>query len=88
MCVAYPGQVLEVVDGMALVEDRGRSLRASTALVPATRAGDWVVVSAGVVLQVMDADEARLVREMLDEALGLEGDDAGDGRSATGGPGQ
>jgi len=88
MCVAYPGQVLEVVDGMALIDERGRSLRASTVVVPETRAGDWVVVSAGVVLQVMDADEARTIRELLDEALGLEGDDAGDGRPATGGPRQ
>lgn len=88
MCVAYPGQVLEVVDGMAIVDERGRSLRASTAAVPQTRAGDWVVVSAGMVLQIMAAEEARIIREMLDEALGLEGDDAGDGRSATGGPGQ
>lgn len=87
MCVAYPGEVIEVTDGMALVHDRGRSLRASTALAPETRVGDWVVVSAGVVLQVMDADEARMVRALLDEAVGRQ-DDAGDDRSATGGPRQ
>ena len=69
MCVTYPGQVLEVAGGLALVDTRGRRLRASTMLVPETSVGDWVVVAAGAVLQVIDADEARAIRELLDEAL-------------------
>ena len=69
MCVTYPGQVLEVAGGLALVDTHGRRLRASTMLVPETSVGDWVVVAAGAVLQIIDADEARAIRELLDEAL-------------------
>ena len=52
MCVAFPGQVLEIAGDMALVETQGRTRRASTMLVPEIAAGDWVVVSAGTVLQI------------------------------------
>jgi len=69
MCVAYPGQVLEISGGMALVDTQGRTWRASTMLIPETAVGDWVVVGAGTVLQILDADEARAIRELLDEAL-------------------
>jgi hydrogenase assembly chaperone HypC/HupF len=84
MCVTYPGQVLEVAGGMALVDIQGRRLRAMTTLVPETAEGDWVIVAAGAVLQTIDADEARSIRELLDEALQDDmaiGD--GDGRPAS-----
>ncbi len=69
MCVAYPGQVLEVVGDMALVETDQRTRRASTMLVPETAVGDWVVVNAGAVLRILDPDEAQEIRKMLDEAM-------------------
>lgn len=68
MCIAYPGQVLEVADGSALVETDQRRRRASLLLVPETAVGDWVVVSAGTVLRVLDPEEANEIRTMLDEA--------------------
>ena len=68
MCVTYPGQVLEVARGLALVDIHGRKLRAVTTLVPEISVGDWVVVAAGAVLQIIDADEARIIRELLDGA--------------------
>ena len=69
MCVAYPGQVLEIAGDMALLAIERRTLRASTMLVPETAVGDWVVVAAGAILRIVDPDEAREIREMLDEAL-------------------
>lgn len=66
MCVAYPGLVLEVVDSTALVETEGRRRRASLILVPEVAVGDWVVVSAGTVLHIVDPDEAQEIRTMLD----------------------
>ena len=68
MCIAYPGQVLEIADGTALVETDQRRRRASLLLVPETVLGDWVVVSAGTVLRVLDPEEAEEIRAMLDEA--------------------
>lgn len=69
MCVTYPGRVVEIIDSTAVVESQERTLRASTILVPETTVGDWVVVAAGTILQVLDPDEAREIRAMLDAAL-------------------
>lgn len=69
MCVAYPGQVLEIAGDMALLAIDRRTLRASTMLVPEAAVGDWVVVAAGAILRIVDPDEAKEIREMLDEAL-------------------
>lgn len=81
MCLAYPGQVLEIADGMALVDVDHLTRRASTILVPETTVGDWVVVAAGAVLRILDPVEAREIRALLDEALQ---DDNGDGVSERG----
>jgi hydrogenase expression/formation protein HypC len=72
MCIAYPGQVLEIADGTALVETDQRQRRASLLLVPETAVGDWVVVSAGTVLRVLDPVEAAEIRDLLDEATRAE----------------
>ena len=72
MCIAYPGQVLEVADGTALVETDQRRRRASLLLAPETAVGDWVVVSAGTVLHILSSEEADEIRSMLDEAARAE----------------
>jgi hydrogenase expression/formation protein HypC len=72
MCIAYPGQVLEIADGIALVETDRRRRRASLLLVPETAVGDWVVVSAGTVLRVLDPAEADQIRTTLDKAARAE----------------
>lgn len=68
MCVTYPGQVLEIVGDAAVVEVDGRRRRALLMVVPETAVGDWVIVSAGAVLRIIEPDEAREIRELLDEA--------------------
>ena len=68
MCVAYPGQVIEVADDMALVEIDRRQRRASLMLVPEVAVGDWVIVAAGTVLEIVDPDEATEILTMLNEA--------------------
>jgi hydrogenase expression/formation protein HypC len=65
MCVTIPGQVLEVTDGMAVVDiDRSRR-RASLLLVPEVAVGDWVIVAAGTVLQIVDTEEVTEILAML-----------------------
>jgi hydrogenase expression/formation protein HypC len=68
MCVAYPGQVLEVANDMALVETDRRKQRASLLLVPEVAVGDWVIVASGAVLRIVDPDEATEIRALLDQA--------------------
>jgi hydrogenase expression/formation protein HypC len=72
MCVTYPGQVLEVAEDMAVVEIEHRRRRASLLLVPEVAVGDWVIVSAGTVVQIVDPDEATQILAMLNEAQPLE----------------
>lgn len=69
MCVTYPGQVVDVVDTIAVVKSDEHTWRASTILVPEAAVGDWVIVAAGTILQILDPDEAREIRAMVDEAL-------------------
>lgn len=67
MCVAVPGRVSEIADEMAVVEFDGRRQRASLLLVPDTAVGDWVIVAAGTVLEVLDPGEAAEILAMITE---------------------
>ena len=68
MCVTYPGQVLEVSDGMALVDIDHQRRRASLVIVPEVAVGDWVIVGAGTVLEIVDPTEAAEILAILDGA--------------------
>jgi hydrogenase expression/formation protein HypC len=73
MCIAYPGLVLEVADEMALVETDLRRRRASLALVPEVVVGDWVIVSAGTVLEIVESNEAAEILALLNQLQVQEG---------------
>jgi hydrogenase assembly chaperone HypC/HupF len=72
MCVTYPGRVLDIVDGMALVDIDGRRHRASLVLEPTVAIGDWVIVAAGTVLQIVEPEEAAEIVAILDSAKSVE----------------
>jgi hydrogenase expression/formation protein HypC len=72
MCLAIPGRILEITGEDDLSRagriDFGGIIRvASLATVPEARVGDFVIVHAGVALNVLDEEEARLVFETLRE---------------------
>ncbi len=60
MCLAVPARVVNVTGGTADVQLHGEagSFQASTDLAPETRAGDYVLVDRGMILRVIDKDEA------------------------------
>ena len=66
MCLTYPGLVLEVGGDTALIALEGRERRASIVLVPEVKAGDWVLVAVGTVLEILDAKEAQEIVDLLD----------------------
>ncbi|MBF2054488.1 MAG: HypC/HybG/HupF family hydrogenase formation chaperone [Candidatus Sericytochromatia bacterium] len=77
MCLALPGEILEILDP----EDLLRPARVSfdgvckticLAYVPEARAGDYVLVHVGFALTRLDAGEAARIRQSLTEALDLE----------------
>lgn len=57
MCVAMPGRVLSVRDGIARVDFDGNIIEARADLV-SVQAGDRVLVHAGLVIQKLSATEA------------------------------
>lgn len=71
MCVAMPGQVVAIDASGATVEWDGRRRRASTLLYSGATVGDWVMVAAGTIVQLLTSAEAEAIRQALLEALRL-----------------
>jgi len=86
MCLAIPGRILEITGADDLsragrIDFGGLIREASLATVPEARVGDFVIVHAGVALDVLDEEEARLVIETLRE---MEAADPGAARPPSG----
>jgi len=71
MCVTSPGRVQSADGEWAIVDLDGVERSASLALVPDAAVGDWVLVAAGLVLEVLGDDDVRELRELLDGVEGL-----------------
>jgi hydrogenase expression/formation protein HypC len=72
MCLAIPGQVIELLEveppfTAALVEFAGVRRQVSLACVPEAAKGDYVLVHAGVAISRINADEAAKVLAALEE---------------------
>jgi hydrogenase assembly chaperone HypC/HupF len=70
MCLTYPGLVLSVDGGEAVVRTEGRDRRATTLVVPDIAVGDWVIVAAGTIVTRLDPAEAADIRAMIEIADG------------------
>jgi len=78
MCLAIPGQIVEMVDEpnrLAKVEVAGVRRTINIGLVDddhsETTVGEWVLVHVGFAISRIDEDEARATRELL-EQMGAE----------------
>ena len=78
MCLAIPGQVVEVVDEanrLAKVDVAGVQRNVNVGLLDeegeGALPGDWVLIHVGFAISVIDEEEARATRELL-EAMGAE----------------
>ncbi len=67
MCLALPMRVLSIDGDTATIAAEGLEQRASLALVPDARVGDWVLVHAGYALNVLAEQEARETLSLLAE---------------------
>lgn len=70
MCVALPGRVTAVSGGTATVDFNGNLVRAAAGLVP-VQPGDWVLVHAGCILQIVSSDEAEEIDSIFREVEAL-----------------
>ncbi len=74
MCLAIPGQILEVVDEenrLARVDVAGVQRNVNIGLLDDAGPGDWVLIHVGFAISQVDEDEARATRELL-EQMGAE----------------
>jgi hydrogenase expression/formation protein HypC len=74
MCLAIPGQIVEVVDGanrLAQVDVAGVKRTINIGLLEDAAAGDWVLIHVGFALSKVDEQEALETRKLL-EGMGAD----------------
>ena len=69
MCVGLPARVVNVSDGVALVDASGARREVSAQLIEELDPGDYVMVHAGVAIAKITADDQDETDELLDELL-------------------
>ena len=71
MCLAIPGQVVELKKDRAKVALNGVLYDAGLALMDSLAVGDWVLLHAGYILEKLDRDEAEKELEAIREYTNL-----------------
>jgi len=66
MCLAIPARVLEVHGATATVEFQGQQKRVDASLVTPA-AGDFVLLLSGVIIEVMEKEDALAALQVLEE---------------------
>ena len=67
MCLAIPARVVQIEEGLGLVELGGVVREASFMLLPDAQVGDYVLLHAGYALQKVDEAEAEETFRLLAE---------------------
>ncbi len=76
MCLAIPGQIIEVEDAeshLAMVEVAGVRRRINVGLLDGVGSGDWVLIHVGFAMSRIDEAEAMATHRLLQE-MGAEYD--------------
>lgn len=74
MCLAIPGQIIEITDvgnHLATVEVAGVRRTVNVGLLDGTAPGDWVLIHVGFALSRIDEEEAMATLDLL-EQMGAE----------------
>ncbi len=66
MCVAAPGMVIEIKDNTAVIDYNGNKVNANKGIVD-VKVGDWALVHAGLIIQVISDDEAENMIDIFNE---------------------
>ena len=70
MCLAIPGQILEITDEanrLARVDVVGVRRTVNVGLLESAQPGDWVLIHVGFALSVVDEEEAQATLALLEE---------------------
>ncbi len=66
MCVAAPGKVIEINGDTAVIDYNGNKVKANKGIVD-VKIGDYALVHAGLIIQVLPEDEAKSMIELFEE---------------------
>lgn len=77
MCLAIPGQIVDVRDSTATIDMVGVRRDISLSLTPSAQVGDWVLVHAGFAIEVIDAEQAEETIQIVRELDELASEDLG-----------
>ncbi len=66
MCVAAPGKVIEINGDTAVIDYNGNKVKANKGIVD-IKIGDYALVHAGLIIQVLPEDEAKSMIELFEE---------------------
>lgn len=72
MCVSIPGRVMAIEGRQAEIDVLGASRKVSTLMVPEVKVGDYVLTSAGMIVTVLDEDEALASIALFEELMALD----------------
>lgn len=65
MCVAIPGQVIELYEGEALVEFIESKKKVNTSLIKDVKVGDYLLIHVGVAIEKIDKEEGKKTVEIF-----------------------
>lgn len=71
MCVAAPGRVIEINGNTATIDYSGNRVKAHAGVVD-VKVGDYALVHAGLIIQVLDDDEAQSMIDLFKELEDIE----------------
>lgn len=66
MCVAAPGKVVEINGDTAVIDYNGNKVNANKGIVD-VKIGDYALVHAGLIIQVLPDDEAKYMLDLFNE---------------------
>lgn len=67
VCLAIPGRIAKIEGGKATVDYGGEKRIAGTALLPDVKVGEYVIVSARMIMQKVPEQEAKRTLALWDE---------------------
>jgi hydrogenase expression/formation protein HypC len=71
MCLAIPSKIVEIKDGLGIIDADGVIRKVSLLLLEEAQVGDYVIVHAGFALHKIDEEAAMESLKILREALAL-----------------
>jgi len=75
VCLAVPGKIIKIEDGFAEIDYGGISKRVSLRLVENAKIGDYALVHAGFVIQILNLDVACELEKFIKDTVDFTDED-------------